>query len=107
MRKGRPGHVVTALTPPSALDAVFRHLVTATTTLGLRVHGVQRRALPRDSVEVAIGDQIVTVKRGFLDGIVTTQQPEFDDVRAAAEALGVPEAEILRRIRLDLPTGEG
>ena len=103
MRKGRPGHVVTALTPPAAVDAVFRSLVTGTTTLGVRVHGVERRALPRDSVEVDVEGRTVSVKRGFLDGNVTTVQPEFDDVRAAAHALGSPIEEVLRRVRRDLP----
>ncbi|WP_375487808.1 nickel pincer cofactor biosynthesis protein LarC [uncultured Jatrophihabitans sp.] len=98
MRKGRPGHVVTALVPPDALDATFGELVRATTTLGVRVHGVARRALPRDTVTVDVDGHPVAVKRGLLDGAVTTAQPEFDDVRAAADALSVPAAEILRRV---------
>jgi uncharacterized protein (TIGR00299 family) protein len=99
MRKGRPGYVVTALTAPSSLDAVFRALTVTTTTLGARVHGVERRALPRDSVAVDVDGQIVHVKRGWLDGSVATVQPEFGDARAAAEALSVPVRDVVDRAR--------
>lgn len=89
--------------PRGALDAVCRNLVTTTTTLAVRVRDGARRALPRDSVEVVLEGQIVSVKRVFLDGDVTTLQPEFDDARAAAGALRVPVEEIMRRVRLGLP----
>jgi uncharacterized protein (TIGR00299 family) protein len=90
MRKGRPGHVVTALLAPSALEAVARALFEQTTTLGLRIHGVQRRALARDEVEVRLDGEKVRVKRGYLDGRVVTAQPEFADAETAAAAAGKP-----------------
>ncbi len=99
MRKGRPGHVVTALTSPDAVDAVFRALVTTTTTLGARVHAVARQSLDRDVVGVVVDGVPIAVKRGLLDGAAVTVQPEFDDVRAAATRLGVPVDEVLLRSR--------
>jgi uncharacterized protein (TIGR00299 family) protein len=96
MRKGRPGHVLTALAVPSTVDgvaaAVFRH----TTTLGLRTHPVSRRALDRDRVDVGPG---IGVKRGRLAGEVVTAQPEYEDVRAAARASGRPVREVLDEAR--------
>ncbi len=99
MRHGRPGHVLTALTDPGRLDGVFRALVSSTTTLGARVHGVTRRSLHRDRVTVEVGDAPVDVKRGLLDGRAVTVQPEYADAAAAAGRLGLPVREVLDRAR--------
>lgn len=99
MRHGRPGHVVTALTVADTLDGVFRALVTTTTTLGARVHAVDRRALHRDRVTVQVDGSPVGVKRGLLDGRPVTVQPEYTEARAAARVLGLPVADVLARAR--------
>lgn len=90
MRKGRPGHVVTALVAENLVDAAARALFAASTTLGLRIRPVVRRALPRDEVTVRVGDCEVRVKRGLLDGEAVTIQAEYADAAAAAERLGRP-----------------
>jgi uncharacterized protein (DUF111 family) len=95
MRKGRPGHVLTALAAPSAVDALVTAVFRLTTTLGVRVHPVERRALPRDQVTVISDGQPIGVKRGLLHGTVVTAQPEYDDVRAAARQTGRSSREVL------------
>lgn len=95
MRKGRPGHVLTALAAPSTADAVATAVFRHTTTLGLRAHPVSRRALDRDKVAVtwpgqSSGGGHITIKRGLLAGEVVTVQPEYEDVREAAGADGLP-----------------
>jgi uncharacterized protein (TIGR00299 family) protein len=99
MHKGRPGQVLTVLTPPSYLDAVCQAVFTQTSTLGLRVHAVQRRALPRDRITIQYGQTAVGVKRGLLDGQPITVQPEYEEVRAAAHESGRPVATVLAEIR--------
>lgn len=99
MRHGRPGFVITVLTAPATLEAVLRALVSCTTTLGVRTYPVARRSLPRDVVTVDIEGQWVQVKRGLLDGMPVTLQPEYSDARAAARALGLPTAEVIDRAR--------
>ncbi len=99
MRTGRPGQVVTALTPAGTLDSVVRTLLRLTTTLGVRVTEVSRLALPRDQVEVQVSGQPVRVKRGWLDGAAVTVQPEFADARAAAGRLGISVADVLDAAR--------
>lgn len=106
MRHGRPGNVLTALTAAETLDAVFRALVTTTTTLGARVHAVGRRALHRDRVVVQVDGVDVGVKRGLLDGRAVTVQPEYTEARAAARTLGLGIAEVLDRARLAVASGE-
>jgi uncharacterized protein (TIGR00299 family) protein len=97
MRKGRPGHVVTALVGAEVFDAATRVLFTASTTLGVRVRPVSRRALPRDEIVVSVDGCDVRVKRGLLDGRPVTVQAEYADAAAAAEHLGVSVRTVLDR----------
>lgn len=106
LRKGRPGHVVHALAPGPAVEAVLAALFTHTSTLGVRRHLVQRRALARTEVVVTVAGQQIRVKLGLLDSDVVNAQPEWDDVAAAAAALGLPARVVLDRARaaaLDVP----
>ncbi len=97
MRKGRPGHVVTALVAEEAVDAATRALFTQSTTLGVRLRPVARRALPRDEVVVSVEGCDVRVKRGLLDGRPVTVQAEYADAAAAADRLGLPVRAVLER----------
>jgi uncharacterized protein (TIGR00299 family) protein len=97
MRKGRPGNVVTALVAEEAVDAATRALFTQSTTLGVRLRSVVRRALPRDEVVVRVEGCEVRVKRGLLDGEPVTVQAEYADAAAVAERLGIPVRTVLER----------
>ncbi len=97
MRKGRPGIVVTALVAEEAMDAATRALFTHSTTLGVRLRQVARRALPRDEMVVLVEGCEVRVKRGLLDGEPVTVQTEYADAAAAAERLGIPVRAVLER----------
>ncbi len=97
MRKGRPGIVVTALVAEEAIDAATRALFTHSTTLGVRLRPVARRALPRDEVVFHVEGCEVRVKRGLLDGEPVTVQTEYADAAAAAERLGIPVRTVLER----------
>ena len=97
MRKGRPGNVVTALVAEEAIDSTTRALFAHSTTLGVRLRSVARRALPRDEVVVHVEGFEVRVKRGLLDGEPVTMQTEYADAAAAAERLGVPVRTVLDR----------
>jgi uncharacterized protein (TIGR00299 family) protein len=99
MRKGRPGHILSVLVDPERLDAVCRVVFEQTTTLGVRISSVDRRSLRRDRGEVRAGGVAVGVKRGLLGDRVVTVQPEYDDVRAAAQATGRPIKDVLAEVR--------
>ena len=90
MKKGRPGHLLTALTRPDAFDAVARAALAETTTLGVRFHREQRIELDRtvERVETAYGP--IRVKTGILEGEALHAWPEYDDCAAAARRHGVP-----------------
>jgi hypothetical protein len=99
MRKGRPGHVLSVLVEPERLDAVCRIVFEQTTTLGVRISSVERRSLRRDRIEVRAGGTAVSVKRGLLGDRVVTVQPEYDEVRAVAQATGRPLQDVLAEVR--------
>lgn len=98
MKKGRPGHVLSVLSPP-ALAPTLRELVfRETPTLGLREREVDKHELARSFVGVEIGRQPIAVKLGFLpSGEFVTVQPEYADALAASVALGLPLADVVAR----------
>ncbi|HYG68802.1 MAG TPA: nickel pincer cofactor biosynthesis protein LarC, partial [Anaeromyxobacteraceae bacterium] len=95
MKKGRPGVLVGALVEEPARAAVTRVLLTETTTLGVRRHGVERDALERAFAEVATPYGPVRVKRALLDGREVGAHPEYDDCLARAREHGVPVREVM------------
>jgi pyridinium-3,5-bisthiocarboxylic acid mononucleotide nickel chelatase len=99
MRHGRPGHVLSALAAAQTADSVVRAVATFTTTLGVRLYATERRALPRDQVQVEVAGEPVSVKRGILDGEFVVLQTEFADAQEAARRTGLPVGEIIDRAR--------
>ena len=89
MKKNRPGVLVSVLCRPSEREAIFRLLFEETTTLGVRSHEVERRALAREFVRVETEFGAVNVKIGRRDGRVVNVTPEYDDCRDAAVGAGV------------------
>jgi pyridinium-3,5-bisthiocarboxylic acid mononucleotide nickel chelatase len=90
MKKGRPAHTVSALVAAGAVDAVRRVLFTESSTIGVRSHPVAKHALDRESRTVDVDGCSVRVKVARLAGAVVNVSPEYDDVAAAAVALGRP-----------------
>ncbi len=95
-KKGRPGHLVSALCGSDKLEAVRQIFVRETTTLGVRVSAYERRPLDRDWVDVATPWGSVRVKRGLDGGCVTNLAPEYDDCLALAKRAGVPLKEVMQ-----------
>jgi uncharacterized protein (TIGR00299 family) protein len=97
MKKGRPAHTVSVLVDTGAAAAVRDVLVSETSTIGLRATAISKDALERSWVTVDVGGQPVRVKLSHDSGRRTNLAPEFDDVAAAAAALGVPVKDVLVR----------
>jgi uncharacterized protein (DUF111 family) len=85
MKKGRPGHVVSALCDPALAAAIARTLSTETGSLGVRATTVDRLAADRRFEEVDVGGEPVRVK--VSPG---RAKAEFDDAARAARVLGQP-----------------
>lgn len=105
MKKGRPGVEITCLSDLGLGETLRGVLFTETTTLGVRGWLVDKWALERRWVTVAVADQPIRLKIGILDGAVVNVAPEFEDAVAAGAATGVPVKDILARARAEW-TGE-
>lgn len=95
MKKGRPAHTLSVLVSHERLDVVRPALFEQTSSIGLRESVVLKHALAREVVVVVVSGQRVGVKVARQAGRVVTAQPEYDDVLAAAAALGRPVRDVL------------
>lgn len=94
MKKGRPGTLVTVLTPPASREALTGLLFRETTTIGVRFREMQRECLDREirTVETSLGP--IRFKVATRDGRVFNAAPEFDDCLAIATARGLAVKEV-------------
>ncbi|MFH8359844.1 nickel pincer cofactor biosynthesis protein LarC [Streptomyces anulatus] len=90
MKKGRPAHSLAVLSPLDRLAAVREVILTETSTIGMRVHQVEKWEAAREFTEVMLEHVPVRVKVARYHGRVVNVQPEHDDVLAAAQALAIP-----------------
>ena len=101
MKKGRSGFRVEVVAPEEAADRVAAALFRHSTTAGVRRWVAERATLPRHQVTVQLAaDVSVRVKvLEQADGVRV--KPEYDDVLAAAQALGRPPIEVARAAQRD------
>lgn len=95
MKKGRPGHLLTALAPTFARDAVVRVLLRETTSLGCRSYPVTKHHLGRRMETVNTPWGPVAVKLALDGDTVLRRVPEFEDCAELARETGVPVRDIL------------
>jgi pyridinium-3,5-bisthiocarboxylic acid mononucleotide nickel chelatase len=100
MKKSRPGTLVTILCKPEDEGKFQEMLFAETTTLGVRSHLVERRALPREFVKVTTRFGEVRMKISQVEGQVRHASPEFDDCRKLAEEKNVPLHEVMEQAML-------
>ncbi|MDP9221351.1 MAG: nickel pincer cofactor biosynthesis protein LarC [Actinomycetota bacterium] len=98
MKKGRPAHTLHVLVGPNAVvrQQIRNIVLTETSAIGLRETAVTKTALARREYVVQINGQQIRVKVA-LDATqrVVNVQPEYDDIAAAALALGRPAKQLL------------
>ena len=101
MKKGRTGFRVEVVCADDAAGGVTAALFDHSTTAGVRRMRAERVTLPRRELTVRIeGDVTVRVKvLERPDGVRV--KPEYDDVLAAAAALGRPPLEVARAAQRD------
>ena len=95
-KKGRPAHTLHVLCPPAVVPAARAVIFTHTSTIGVRELLVGKTALDRVFGAVFVDGERVGTKTALLDGVVVNVSVEYEDVRLAAAALGVPAKEVLR-----------
>jgi uncharacterized protein (DUF111 family) len=95
MKKGRPAHTLSVLSPVADLDEVKRVVFRETSTLGVRTHPVAKHVLERSFTSVRVGGCDIAVKNAWYGGELVSSTPEWEDVARAAEALGRPAQQVL------------
>ncbi len=99
MKKGRPGHLLTAIVPDGAEAALGALLMRETGTLGYRVRRTGRVVLRRQEESVGLEGGSVRVKTAALGGERIRFAPEYEDCRRIAEKTGRPLREVLDDVR--------
>ena len=97
MKKGRPGHVLTVLCAPEREGDMARHILTETTTNGLRVRRCGKYFLTPGvgQVQTQWGPVRLKLAQGYG---VTHTKPEFEDAAALAREHGAPYQEVVEEI---------
>ncbi|MEZ8221060.1 hypothetical protein GG496_001230 [Candidatus Fervidibacteria bacterium JGI MDM2 JNZ-1-D12] len=95
MKKNRPAIVLSVLCDSSSLPTVLQILLRETTTLGVRVHEVERLCLQREFVEVETPYGVVKVKVAKLGKEIVNISPEYEDCRRIALERKVPLKEVM------------
>ncbi|HEY3219407.1 MAG TPA: nickel pincer cofactor biosynthesis protein LarC [Gemmatimonadales bacterium] len=99
MKKGRQGFRVEVMVPEALAETVTAELFRHSTTAGVRRWIAERATLPRHQLTVRLDGVAVRVK--VLDGGQPRVKPEYDDVLAAAQALGRPPLDVARAVERD------
>jgi hypothetical protein len=87
MKKNRPGHKLEVLCRPEDASLLAGVVFRETTTLGLRVDFQRRFLLKRRLKVVKVGPHRIRVKVAYHGNRVLTVAPEYEDVKACAQAL--------------------
>jgi uncharacterized protein (TIGR00299 family) protein len=96
MKKSRPGTLLTVVARPESAAALARLLLNETTTLGVRVHEEERFELERRIVDLDTKFGRVRVKIAIRPDGKRRVAPEYESIRAAADAAGVPVDDVYR-----------
>lgn len=103
MKKGRSGFRVEVVAPEALAEQVVAALFRHSTTAGVRRWVAERATLARRQVTVQLAPD-VSVRVKVLeqpDAFGVRVKPEYDDVLAAARALGKPPLEVARVVQRD------
>src|SRR5467141_626941 len=103
MKKGRSGFRVEVVAPEEVVEAVTAALFRHSTTAGVRRWVAERATLARRQVTVQLSPEVAVrvkvLEQPDSEGVRV--KPEYDDVLAAARALGRPPLEVARVAQRD------
>lgn len=95
MKKGRPAHTFSVLCAEADASEMRAVIFAQTSTIGLREYPVTRHMLERAESTVQVDGYTIRVKIASSSGNVVNRSVEWDDVAAAAHALGRSTRDIL------------
>jgi uncharacterized protein (TIGR00299 family) protein len=101
MKKGRPGHLLSVLSPLRSVEHLLGVLYTETSTTGIRVSDIRRRKLQRDTVIAETSFGPVEIKEIHAPGGIR-RVPEHESCRRIAKEAGIPLIDVYRTIEREL-----
>lgn len=100
MKKNRPGFKLSVLACESLLEPLSDRILLETSSLGVRIHQLSRKVLPRRQVTVETSAGPVDVKLAKRPDGTVTGAPEFESCRLLAKERGLPLSSIYRAARM-------
>jgi hypothetical protein len=98
MKKGRPGHLITVMSPPELAAKLADHLLRHSTTLGVRMSSAQRVIAHRRTVEIRTELGVAHVKVKEIGGQAVDASPEYEDCRRISRETGLDLRDVMRLI---------
>lgn len=102
MKKNRPGTYVRILVPQDRTREFAERLLNETTTIGVRVHAMDRITLPRRAYDVTTSLGTVVVKELRLPDGRIERRPEYESLRHIAQRTGKPLRDVMRLVDAEL-----
>jgi hypothetical protein len=99
MKKNRPGHLLTVISPSGKLPSVSKFLFRETTTLGLRWREEEREKADREILSFQTKHGRVRFKLARWEGRMVNLSPEYDDCKRLALEKGVPLKEVFEEAK--------
>src|ERR1700704_5332883 len=96
MKKGRPGHLISVMSPPELAARLADHLLRHSTTLGVRVSTAQRVTAQRRIIEVRTDLGTARVKVKEIGGKPVDVAPEYEDCRRISRQTGADLRDVMR-----------
>ena len=96
MKKGRPGHVLTVMSPPELVPKLSEQVLRGSTTLGVRLRQVDRVIAARRVIEVRTDLGVARVKVKEMGGEAVDVAPEYEDCRRIARERAIDLRDVMR-----------
>ncbi|MBI2856167.1 MAG: nickel pincer cofactor biosynthesis protein LarC [Chloroflexi bacterium] len=101
MKKNRPGVTLSVLCRPPLESSLVKLILKESTTLGIRVHHLDRHEAEREVIAVDTSLGMVGVKVKRVEGNVLGVSPEYEDCREIARRAGLPLLEVYRKVEME------
>jgi hypothetical protein len=101
MKKGRPAQLLSALVERSQMEPILSLIFRETSTIGIRIHHVERRKLTRTQKTMQTSLGSITVKSVTVDG-KEKLIPEFEECKRVAIERNLPLKEVYSILEREL-----
>lgn len=95
MKKGRAAVKLSVLCSPSLRNDVLEVMFKESSSIGVRIHHVDRASLRRSMITLMTSYGPVQAKVAYLDEVIVTVKPEFEDCKSLAVSLGIPLKDVM------------